>query len=242
MKVNWESHDDAESAARAAGRHIADLLKVVEGPVATLAVSGGSATKHMFQELAAANLDWSKVHVFWVDERPVPPDHADSNFKLANQYLLQPAGIPADNVHRIKAELPTEEAAEQYQDEIRRFFRLGDNELPRFDVVHLGMGGDGHTASLFPGETLIKDRDHIAASVYVDKMQQARITLLPAVLLRAKNPVMLVTQEDKAPMLQRVFSEPYQPEKFPAQLIAYEAPETFWYLDNGAARLLRPEE
>ncbi len=146
----------------------------------------------MFGILAKSGLDWSRVHVFFVDERCVPPDNEASNYRMAKAALFDPSGIPASNVHRIKGELDPAEAARQYVDEIRRLFELKADELPVFDVLHRGMGPDAHTASLFPGEPLFRDRTGIAANVWVEKLHMARVTLLPGVLLAAKNTVLQV--------------------------------------------------
>jgi len=239
MSVNRKILDDASAAARAAGDHILAILqKASKSGIATVAVSGGSAPKEMFRHMASVRFDWSEVHVFWADERPVPPDDDQSNYKLANENWLAPARIPERNIHRIHAELPPEEAARQYVHEIRRFFMIGSTELPRFDVIHLGMGPDGHTASLFPGEPLISDREGIAASVSVEKLGQQRVTLLPGVLLAGRHNVMLVTGEEKAETLRRVFNDPYEPEELPSQVIAREAPQTHWFFDKAAAHLI----
>jgi 6-phosphogluconolactonase len=239
MSANRKIFEDAGAAARAAGDHILSILqKASKSGIATLAVSGGSAPAAMFRHMASVRFDWSEVHIFWVDERPVPPDDDQSNYKLANENWLKPARIPEKNIHRIHAELPPEEAAQQYVGEIRRFFMIGSTELPRFDVIHLGMGTDAHTASLFPGEPLLSDRERIAAAVSAARLGQQRVTLLPGVLLAGRHNVMLVTGGEKAETLRRVFSDSYQPEQLPAQLMAHEAPQTQWFLDKAAAHLI----
>jgi 6-phosphogluconolactonase len=188
--------------------------------------------------MAAAKCKWDGVHLFWVDERPVPPDDERSNFKLAQDALIGPAGIPQRQVHRIRAELHPSAAVEMYIDEIRSFFKLGPTELPRFDVIQRGMGPDAHTASLFPAEPLITDRQKIAAAVYVEKMSQWRITLLPGVLLAAHHTAVLVTGDDKATPVRSVFEESFDPMKYPAQIGMRDGKDVEWFLDRGAARLL----
>jgi 6-phosphogluconolactonase len=153
--------------------------------------------------------------------------------------LIGPAGIPRAQVHRIRAELHPPAAVETYVDEIRTFFKVRAQELPKFDVIQRGMGPDAHTASLFPAEPLIADRQKIAAAVYVEKMAQWRITLLPGVLLAAHNTVLLVAGEEKAPAVRSVFEETFDPKKFPAQLGMRDGKNVTWFVDQAAAKLLR---
>jgi 6-phosphogluconolactonase len=203
---------------------------------ATLAVSGGKTPVHMFDRLSASELPWDRIHLFWVDERPVPPADPQSNYRLAEEWLIRRATIPHQNIHRILSELQPEKAAERYCEEIREFFRLSRGEIPQFDVIHRGMGSEGHTASLFPGEPLIGDRQRIAAAVYVEKLKQSRITLLPGVLLAARRQVLLVTGENKAETVRAVLSGPYDPKQYPAQL--GRDSQAMWFLDDAAAKLL----
>jgi 6-phosphogluconolactonase len=204
---------------------------------ASLAISGGSSPRLMFQIFARASFDWNSVHLFWVDERAVPPTDSQSNYKLAFDNWLQPANFPERNVHRVVTELGHDEAARHYQSDIRQYFRLADGEMAKLDVIHRGMGPDGHTASLFPGEPLIQDHHEIAAAVWVQKMNQWRITLLPGVLEAARNTAMLVTGEDKAAVLREVLEGPYRPVEYPCQ-IAAQAETTAWFSDEAASRTL----
>jgi 6-phosphogluconolactonase len=240
MSVRWHKLRDANAAAGAGAHHIIGVLEeVLSGQdFATFAVSGGSTPKVMFQKLAATRVPWDKVHIFWVDERSVPPTDVASNFKLADDFLLQPAHIPHRNVHRVMGELPPAAAAKRYAGEIREFFGLEEGEMPRFDVVHRGMGPDAHSASLFPGEPLIDDREGIAAAVYVEKFHQWRVTLLPGVLLAAKHTVFVVAGDDKAEAVRAVFQEEYDPKKYPAQIASHHGRGVTWFLDEAAARLM----
>src|SRR5437016_6340819 len=244
MSVHWHSYPDARAAAEASARHILTLLDdVLSGKErATMAVSGGSTPKLLFEALVKARYRWDRVHLFWVDERAVPPADAQSNYRLAEESLITPAHMPRRNVHRIHSELMPERAAEHYIDEIRAFFDLEDGDLPRFDVIQQGMGPDAHTASLFPGEPLIEDREHIAAAVYAAKIPQWRITLLPGVLLKARHTVFLVSGEDKAHAVHSVFQDDYDPLRLPSQVIAHHARSVTWFLDDAASRLLRENE
>jgi len=240
MSVRWHKLPDANATAEAGAHHIIGLLdEVLAGnEFATLAVSGGSTPKLMFQKMAATEFAWEKVHIFWVDERCVPPADDASNFKLGDEYLIRPAHIPQRNVHRVHGELAPSAAADRYAREVRDFFGLEGGEMPRFDVVHRGMGPDAHSASLFPGEPLIDDREGIAAAVYVDKLHSWRVTLLPGALLAAKHTVFVVAGDDKAEAVRAVFQEEYEPRKYPAQIASHHGRGVTWFLDEAAARLM----
>ena len=211
-------HEDAKAAAEACAARILELLHKADGR-ATLAISGGSSPKLMFEIFARTMFPWERVQLFWVDERVVPPDDAQSNFKLANDAWLRPVGFPEANIHRVRAELGAVESARLYEEEIRRVFVLKDGELPRFDVIHRGMGPDGHTASLFPGDPHLNDHTGIAAAVWVEKMGSWRVTLLPGVLEAAKHTVMLVTGKDKTEVLAKVLAG----EDYPAGIASGDA-------------------
>ena len=227
---------DAEAASEGCARRILSLIEGAANPVA-LAVSGGSTPKLMFGKMAAMPFAWGRVHLFFVDERCVPPTDSASNYKLAKDYLIDAAQIPADHVHRVRGELAPEVAAARYADEIRDFFGLLDGELPRFDIVHRGIGPDAHTASLFPGDPLIDDHSGITAATFAAKFKQWRVTLLPGVLEAARNTVFLAAGEDKAEPLRAVFHEPYNPKKYPSQ-IGNNGENVAWFLDKNAAALL----
>jgi 6-phosphogluconolactonase len=225
--------------AAACAKHVLEVLsKTLETQeFATFAVSGGTSPRVLFDELAATKFPWDRVHLFFVDERCVPPTHPASNFRLAEEHLIRPAVIPEPNVHRIAGEAVPEVAAEQYSRVIGHFFGVNGQKMPQFDLIHRGMGPDAHTASLFPGEPLIENRDGIAAGVYVEKFNSWRVTLLPGVLLAAKHTVVLVAGADKAEAVRAVLREPYDPKKYPAQ-IANDPRGVVWFLDEAAAKLL----
>jgi 6-phosphogluconolactonase len=229
------SFPDAGQASEACGRQILAWLRegIEQRGTAALAISGGSSPRAMFEMFARTAFDWNRVHLFWVDERGVPPADPQSNFKFANDSWLRPGAFPAANIHRIEAELPAADAAERYAAGIREHFGLGAGELPSFDAIHRGMGPDAHTASLFPGEPLIADRTGIAAAAWVEKFTQWRITLLPGVLLAARHTAMLVTGSDKALPLHQVLHGPADPLQYPAQLASGQG--TVWFLDAAAA-------
>ncbi|MCC6590363.1 MAG: 6-phosphogluconolactonase [Bryobacterales bacterium] len=174
----------------------------------SFAISGGSSPKPLFALLARSAVDWREVRLYWVDERCVPADDDQSNYRMAREHLIEPADIPASNVHRVQTELPPEQAAEAYA-----------RQLPdRLDVIHLGMGSDAHTASLFPGDRLIEDRTRRTAATYVEKFKQWRVTLCPRVILEAGNVVVFAPGGDKADALQHVRHGEIDPLRYPAQI------------------------
>ena len=240
MSVRRHTLPDAPSAAEACAHHMIGLLEeVLSGQeFVTLAISGGSTPKLLFQKLAAAKFRWEHVHLFWVDERCVPPTDEASNYRVADEILIQPAHFPRRQVHRIWGELVPETAARRYVEEIREFFGLAGGEMPRFDIVHLGMGPDAHTGSLFPGDPLIDNREDIAAAVYSASHKQWRVTLLPGALLAAKHTVFVVAGADKAEAVRAVFQEEYDPRKYPAQIASHHGRGVTWFLDGAAAALL----
>lgn len=229
--------DDADQAARAAARCVLDALGAAleDRKKAFLAVSGGSTPRKMFEAMADAEFRWDGVKVFFVDERMVGPDDPDSNYRMAREALFEPAGLDDSQVFRILGELEPHDAAERYLTDLRKQFKLKDDELPRFDVIHLGMGSDAHTASLFPGEPLLGDREAIAAAVYAGSKESYRVTLLPGVLLRAETIVFLVAGEDKAEPLRRVRQGAEAVESYPAQVVERHAKNVHWFVDRAAA-------
>ncbi|HUB34031.1 MAG TPA: 6-phosphogluconolactonase [Bryobacteraceae bacterium] len=233
------SPDPAAAAAACAQHVVAVLDEVIAGrEFATFAISGGSTPRLMFERLAATRFPWNRVHIFWVDERCVPPTDAASNYKLADEHLIRPAHIPPRNVHRILGEILPKVAASRYAADIREFFGLEEGDMPHFDLIHRGMGPDAHTASLFPGSPLIDDREGIAAAVFAPQFNQWRVTLLPGPLLAASHTVFLAAGADKAETLRAVFQDEYNPKKYPAQLASHSAHGVAWFLDEPAARML----
>lgn len=224
----------SEAAAEAAGRFILDRLidAAAAGQAASVAFSGGSTPRLMLEWMGRQAAPWDRIHVFFADERSVAPDHKDSNYRMVREALLDHAS--GAHVHRIEAELGAPEAAARYDSELRSFFA----REPAFDVLHLGMGADAHTASLFPGLDEILDREHHVAAVWVEKLATHRITLMPRVLLSARTTVALVTGADKAKPLAAVLTQPYQPRLLPMQIVRQEARDLHWFLDQTAAAQL----
>ena len=231
-KMDVLQYPNSMAAAQACGQRALDLLgkAITAKNRATLAVSGGTSPRPMFEVFAKSGFPWDQVHIFWVDERYVPPSDPESNFRMANETWLEPANVPGSNIHRIPTEPEPHEAARQYAQTLQEIFRVRRGELPQFDVIHRGIGPDAHTASLFPGEPLIADHERLAAAVWVEKMHQWRVTLLPGVLEAALHTVMLATGVDKAAALDAVLKGPYDPMKWPAQIGARDINVT-WFTD-----------
>ena len=229
-------YDSKEEAAAAAAEFILGKLDetLQDARRATLAISGGSTPQLMFEAMAGQQFEWPKLQLFFVDERPVPPGHSESNFSMADAALCQPAGLEAEQVHRIQGELEPPVAAERYADDLVEAFELDEEAAPRFDVLHLGMGDDAHTASLFPGEPLILDRSGLVGSVYASVKKSYRVSLLPKVLLNAANTVFLVTGADKAKSLKAVLEGQQDFLAYPAQLVDRQAEKVVWFVDTAA--------
>jgi 6-phosphogluconolactonase len=196
----------------------------------TVALSGGSTPQPVYEQLVTQPVDWQNVHVFWGDERCVPPVHPDSNYGLVRQALLAHIDIPAQNVHRLRGELDPAQAAQQYADELRAVF----GTLPRFDLVLLGMGADAHTASLFPGTPALHEQRRWVMAQYVDKLQASRLTLTPPVINAAAHVTFLIAGSDKAAALRSVWHGAHDPDRFPAQIVRPATGHLSWLVDRAA--------
>ncbi len=234
-------YSDPLSASEAAAQRIA--LRIADAitarGIARVALSGGSSPKVMFGFLAKLPVAWKNVYLYWVDERVVPPDHPDSNYRMAMEHLIQPAGIDVKHLNRIAGERYPEEAAAHYASELAVDFNLGEGEVPVFDVIHRGMGPDSHTASLFPGDPLVEDDYEVVGHTYVEKFKSHRVTLMPAVLKAARHTVVLAPGADKAEALHAVLDGPIDLMKHPAQIAATPPYPTEWYVDEAAAARLK---
>ncbi|MCI0650447.1 MAG: 6-phosphogluconolactonase [Planctomycetes bacterium] len=240
---------DGEAVARAAADEFARVAAaaVAERGRAAIALAGGSTPRRLYQILAErgaeaprAKVPWDALHLFWGDERHVSPEHADSNYRMTREALLDAGLVPAANVHRIRAELAdAAEAARLYEEELRAFFRLRASEWPRFDLMLLGMGADGHTASLFPGTDAVGEVRRLAASPWVEKFKTYRITLSPPVFNHAAEVLFLVTGADKAATLREVLEGEPDPARLPSQLIRPADGRCLWFADRAAAARLR---
>jgi 6-phosphogluconolactonase len=213
----------------------------------TIALSGGSTPKDVYALLAddvklSAEFPWKDTYFFWGDERHVPPDHDESNYRMANQAMLSKVPIPAANVHRIKAENPdAAAAARDYERELRKFFQLPTGRVPRLDIALMGMGPEGHTASLFPGTKALREKKRLVVSNWIGKLYTDRITMTAPVLNRARHVVFIVAGDDKALALKAVLEGRHEPDQLPAQLIHPTKGRLLWLLDPSAARYLGKE-
>jgi 6-phosphogluconolactonase len=244
---------DADEVALKAARRFARLADqyVIGCGRFTVALSGGSTPRAMNSLLTEQSfldtVPWSSIFFFWGDERCVPPDHADSNYRMARETLLSKTPVPEGNIFRIPAENPDHErAAEDYELTLRTFFlkvapRTSTAPLPnvpRFDLVLLGMGPDGHTASLFPNTTALHADDRLVVANFVQKFNSHRITLTARTINNARNVTFLAAGEDKAEPLKAVLEGSHQPETYPSQLIRPLNGSLLWMVDEAAARLL----
>jgi len=209
-----------------------------------VALSGGTTPQGLYAALVADaklrdSVAWDRTLVFWGDERQVPPGHPDSNYGMAREVLLSKIPVPEVNVHRVPGELPdAAEAAHRYEDDIRAALGLDQAEMPRFDLVLLGLGADGHAASLFPGTDALRERDRVAVANWVDTLRAWRITLTLPAINRARAIMFLVCGGDKAEAVKSVLEGPKEPEPLPARLIRPRSGRVLWFMDPPAARLL----
>jgi 6-phosphogluconolactonase len=236
-------YDDAEAVARAAADLFARLSReAVEGRGAfSVALSGGTTPRRVYELLASdeykERVPWAGVHVFFGDERTVPPDHAESNYRMASEARLSRVEVPAENVHRIEGVGDAAANASDYESVMRGFF--GDAEWPRFDLVFLGMGDDGHTASLFPQTSALAETRAWVAANWVEKLGAWRITLTANAINAARRVVFLVTGASKAERLREVISGEPEPSRLPSQMIRPRDGALRWYVDRAAAAKLR---
>jgi 6-phosphogluconolactonase len=238
---------DIDEAVRiAAGQFTALARKLAaEGKPFNAALSGGSTPRRLFQVLAAEPfvdlIPWNSVHIFWGDERNVPPGHPDSNYSMARELLLSRVPIPPANIHRIPTGDGTAlEAADLYQRTLRETLPIAQG-LPRLDFNLLGLGTNGHTASLFPHRPILHEQQRLVVADHVEEVNSWRVTLSAPVLNNAAQITFLVTGPDKAAVVKKVIKGPRDPEAAPAQLIKPSSGVLTWILDAAAAsQLTRP--
>jgi len=205
----------------------------------SVALSGGSTPKKLYTLLAeqAKAIPWDKSYFFFGDERHVPPDHPDSNYRMVNEAMFSKVPVPPGNVFRIQTEKDTAVAAQEYEDTLRGFFELKPNQLPRFDLILLGVGPDGHTASLFPGSAALEETKRLVVANWVEKFKTYRITFTFPVLNHAACVMFLASGADKASILHEVLENPSA--DLPSQRVRPEDGRLVWLMDRDAAGGLR---
>jgi 6-phosphogluconolactonase len=230
---------DVIALAGAAAVHIMEIASraLLDRGFFTIALAGGSTPKAAYALLTNVPMDWERMHIFWGDERCVPPEHSDSNFRMACGAFLESIDIPKENIHRVSGELPAGQAAEAYEDELRLFFPKV--EFPVFDLILLGLGADGHTASLFPGSPAVEERRRWVAAVehrHPPEPLVDRVTLTLPVINAARQVTFLVSGADKAESLKGILTpaagqaEP----RLPAQLVQPSDGSLLWLVDRAA--------
>lgn len=204
-----------------------------------VALSGGSTPKALYALLASSSyrdrIDWSRAHLFWGDERCVPPDHPESNFRMVREALLSKIQIPGENIHRMAGEKEPNEAAADYESELRNFFALGPGHLPRFDLILLGLGEDGHTASLFPNSAVLNEREHLVAASYVEKFQAHRLTLTLPVINAAAQVIFLVAGQSKSAIIKEILGSDSRLCSYPAAKVSPTDGQLKWLIAAEAA-------
>jgi 6-phosphogluconolactonase len=233
---------NADGLAQAAARRVVDAAResIARSGTFTFTLSGGSTPKALYELLAndeyRDRIDWPRVEIFFGDERTVPPDHPDSNYRMANQALLSKVPIKPENIHRMRGEIDPEQAAKEYGQLLKR--RFGDDGGP--DLVLLGIGDDGHTASLFPHTAALRETKHRAFANPVPKLNTTRLTLTAPLINRAGEILVLSAGENKAPVIRQILEEPPDPDRLPIQMI-FPASGNLTYLLDVAAASMRQE-
>jgi 6-phosphogluconolactonase len=224
--------------ARAAAKHFAarSIEAVAQRGSFSVALSGGSTPKTLYQLLADSNepfrnqVPWANTHFFWSDERHVPPDHPDSNYRMANEVMLSRVPVSESNVHRVASENPSApDAAEAYE---KTLVEVTEANLPRFDLILLGLGVDGHTASIFPGSEVLQETTRLVAAPWLEKLKSYRITMTLPLLNNATSVLFLVSGAEKAQIVKEVLQDPV---RYPAQAVRLNNGELLWMLDKEAA-------
>jgi 6-phosphogluconolactonase len=237
--------DLPELSRAAASRFLQEARRATqERGLFSVALAGGSTPRPLYALLAddpsfRPEVPWDKTHFFWGDERPVPPSSPQSNYRMAHEAMLSKVPAPPGHIHRIRAEDPdVSRVALEYEEDLRAFFHLEPGQFPRFDLVLLGMGPDGHTASLFPGTEGLEERKRLVIANWVDNLHAHRITMTLPVLNQAALVLFLVSGEEKAATLRRVFEEGGPQDPLPARLIQPTHGRLLWLVDQDAGRLL----
>jgi 6-phosphogluconolactonase len=246
LTVKYYVVEDAAALARRAAQYFTEMIgEIVEARGrARIAISGGSTPKTTFGLMAnpaepfRSRMPWDKLDLYWVDERCVPPDDADSNYRMTREAMLDHVPLTPGQIHRMEGEYAPEEGAARYESELRNRFRLEGAESPRFDLIQLGMGPDGHTASLFPHTAAIHEMGRLVTANHVENKDAWRVTLTWPVINHAASVFFLIGGAEKAERLNEVFTGPRDPERLPSQLIRPASGILTLILDKAAAALL----
>ena len=205
----------------------------------TIALSGGSTPKNLYTLLATnarTSLPWDRMYFFWSDERHVPPNDPESNYSMAEEAMLSKVPVAAGNVFRVPTENPdAAAAAEAYEQTLRKFFAMEAGQVPRFDLILLGMGPDGHTASLFPETAALREKSRLVVANWVEKLKTSRITFTLPLLNAARCVAFLVSGTDKASAIHEVLEGKAPGEQYPAKLVRPGDGKLIWFLDRAAA-------
>ena len=246
LKIEYIVELDSASLARRAAEEMVAAAEqaVAKRGQARIAISGGSTPKAAFQLLAdpgqpfLKRMPWEKLDLYWVDERTVPPDHPESNYRMTREAMLDRVPLKPEQVHRMEGELEPEIAAARYESLLRNTFKLEGAETPRFDLIQLGMGDDGHTASLFPHTEAINEMGRLVTANQVPQKDTWRVTLTWPVINQASSVFFLIGGKNKAELVKEVFTGPRDPDRLPSQLIWPSSGILTLILDRDAAALL----
>jgi len=249
--ADYTTYSDADSLIQGAAQHIIALAasSIASHGRFSLVLAGGSTPRKLYERLAqpdyARQIEWARTHIFWGDERFVPPDHPESNYRMAREALLRHVPLPPTNVYRMRGEMEPTQAVANYNNRLADFFGLPQQPdaaaQPPFDLVLLGMGADGHTASLFPGTPAVREQQRRVVAHYVEAFGAWRLTLTPPAINAARNIAFFVSGESKAARLREVLRGPAQPEAQPAQTIRPTHGTLVWLIDADAAKELEHE-
>jgi 6-phosphogluconolactonase len=232
-----------EDLSRKAAEIFVDISRacIISKGKFTVAVSGGSTPRRLYALLGSDSyrekIDWSHVYFFWVDERCVPKEHGDSNYGLVFKILLSKLAMPDENIRRMKGEMEPEKAARAYEEDLRTFF--GKSALPAFDLILLGIGKDGHTASLFPDSETLGETDRLVVPVFIEKQQKQRITLTLPVLNNGSQVIILASGSAKADIIQELLGRKDRAMQYPSCLVQPIRDNVLWLIDEEAAKKLK---
>ncbi|MBO1224135.1 MAG: 6-phosphogluconolactonase [Candidatus Scalindua sediminis] len=241
MEKRIHVYPNKEKLVAATTERVINLIgqAIQENGLCNIALAGGNTPREVYSMLAANSyrdrVDWNGLHLFWGDERMVPPEHQDSNFRMVQQTLLEHIKIPDGNVHRIRGEITPEQAASEYAELLHNSFR---KDSPRFDLILLGIGEDGHTASLFPDTDAIEECERHAVAVFVPRLNTWRVTLTLPVLNAAREVIFLVSGNSKSNIIQRIMNIKQPTKDLPATMVNPENGTLRWMLDSDAAALI----